>query len=186
MNPDLSSESNDWYTPPKLVESFRRVMGTIELDPCSNAVAQIYIKAAAWCGPGSPNRGDGLGLAPWLSMWPESSPVGVLLNPPGGKIGRESSAQVWLREYVDHFHNGYIRELCFVGFNPEWVRRSEDELGSAVLCIPRERLRFWHVVDGKLVESKQPTKWNTLAYWGPNKDRFREEMKEWGPCYVQL
>ena len=38
----------EWYTPSQYVESARKVMGCINVDPCSSDVAQKVIRAAAY------------------------------------------------------------------------------------------------------------------------------------------
>ncbi len=40
-----SKETVEWYTPGRYVELARQVMGSIDLDPASNELAQTWIKA---------------------------------------------------------------------------------------------------------------------------------------------
>jgi hypothetical protein len=70
----LRSYSGDpeYYTPSTWVERARNVLGTIDLDPASNEVAQRTIKATTWFDKES----DGL-QQPWRgNIW---------LNPPYGR-----------------------------------------------------------------------------------------------------
>ena len=60
---------SEYYTPPPVAEMAREVMGSIDLDPCSNKYAQKYIKAKEfWT-----KKDDGLSKEWFGNVW---------LNPP--------------------------------------------------------------------------------------------------------
>ena len=42
----MSSNTDEWYTPPAIMEAIRAVLGRIDLDPCTNAIANETVKAA--------------------------------------------------------------------------------------------------------------------------------------------
>lgn len=78
----ISSLSNDigwreektveWYTPQRYIEMAREVMGTIDLDPASNAIAQEWIKARVFYS----QEEDGLSQEWFGNVW---------INPPYGR-----------------------------------------------------------------------------------------------------
>lgn len=70
-NSHHSSEDNEHYTPPDYVEAARALMGSIDLDPASNALANQSVKAATYYSR-STNGFD--------KEWSGN----VWLNPPGG------------------------------------------------------------------------------------------------------
>ena len=43
-----NSGENEWYTPSRFIESARIVMGTIDLDPASSALANENVKASTY------------------------------------------------------------------------------------------------------------------------------------------
>lgn len=150
-----SSASNEHYTPPAIVEACRSAMGAIDLDPCSCELAQEVVKAeyyyshsALFLGWGDPEAHE---------------PARVFLNPPGGLIdprtlqpakpgtrGAKSSLAVYWAKLWNEWQIGNVSEACFVCFNLEVLRTTQDpELGSApCLDFPivylRERPKYWN------------------------------------------
>ena len=74
--PVAERDSNDWHTPAKYIEAVRSVLGSIDLDPFSSALANETVKADRFLTVAD----DALGDAPWCV-----SPVTAFLNPPYGK-----------------------------------------------------------------------------------------------------
>lgn len=179
--PQLSSKSNEHFTPAVVVEAARRVLGRIDLDPASCAKANKRIGAIRYFG----KRQDGL-RQEWRGK--------VLLNPPGGKVKRvgdrwvpigagpgESSMRVWWNRLVGAWQSGHVTEAIFIGFTLEILRTSQAcalPVQAFIRCYPRERMAFG---------GDQPTHANILVYLPPKGDatalkRFRAEFGEIGLC----
>jgi hypothetical protein len=128
----LSSESDEHYTPPAIVEPARRTMGGIDLDPFSCALANTVVNATEFYS-GDIGAKSGF-LDPWHGR--------VFCNPPGGKVGRDSSQAVaWrkmMRESID----------CgiFVCFNLGFLQVSQSGIGPYPLdfpiCYPSKRVAY--------------------------------------------
>jgi len=85
-----SSASDEWYTPPNYIELARQVLGWIDLDPASSAVAQQWIQATTYY----TLRDNGL-EQPWEGrMW---------LNPPYG-----SQVHQWTGKAVQAYRYGPV------------------------------------------------------------------------------
>lgn len=92
-----SSQSNEWYTPPSIIEKARRVLGGIDLDPASNETAQRWIKANRYYGQAE----DGMQQS-WhcSTMW---------LNPPyGQKRPGVYGASAWLEKLHQEYQAGNV------------------------------------------------------------------------------
>ncbi len=131
-------DRNAWGTPPHIIELARDLMGSIGLDPASNAKAQdTVVKAAFWCGLDHPasNMRDGLAVE-WggLNVW---------LNPPYGRG--------LVLPFVRKLLASRVREACVL------VNATvETEAGQLLLdkCnavwFPDHRLKFAHPETGAL------------------------------------
>src|SRR5690349_2600411 len=77
-----SSESNEHYSPPEIVEAARHTLGgEVDLDPASCALANQVVKARCCMSEGALDRD-------WTG--PDGEPAAVWLNPPGGKSDFET------------------------------------------------------------------------------------------------
>lgn len=109
----MSSESNEWCTPPWILDLVRQVFdGAIDLDPCSSALAEPLVQAK-YC---FDQHADGL-----EQRWEGK----VFVNPPFGKVAGQSQQGLFLTKGVDEFHKGHACEVMFllkaaVGY--QWLR----------------------------------------------------------------
>ena len=154
-----SSASNEHYTPPQIVEACRSVLGAIDLDPCSCALAQQVVRAELWIGA------DALRLSWDIGMGGDAphEPGRVFLNPPGGLInpatlepakpgtrGAKSSLAVYWCKLWNEWQAGNVISACFVCFNLEVLRTTQDpDLGCAPaldfpICYFKERPKYWN------------------------------------------
>lgn len=150
-----SSESVEWFTPPDILERARLVMGGIDLDPASCALANTVVKAKEFRqGVGFPDH------KPWRGrVW--LNPPGGDCVEPGGKLTKEgrSAAKVWWRRLVAEYRAGHIEQAMFLGFNLDCLQTTQDSevTGDAILdwplCIPSYRIPFLRAVERVQVAS---------------------------------
>lgn len=120
MIPQHQSISNEHATPIDFLEAEHRVMGGIDLDVASCAIANQQVKATSFF----TKEDDGLSRN-WYGR--------VHCNPPGGKLrwdneamrwvpvpskgSGESSARVWWESMHKRWLGGQFEQGIFVGFN---------------------------------------------------------------------
>lgn len=189
MTAQHSSESNEHYTPKYIVEPVRETLGGIDLDPATTERANRIVKAKRiftaaddglskrWSGtvflnpPGGLCDVDGIrvirrdrrtGRKPCV----ETGDCGL---PPGHKHkGVTSSAVVWWKKLMHEFHEGDVSAAIFVGFSIELLQTAQSlpwrsRPTSHTLCVPKERIPFNRVENGKLVKGAQPTHANVIV-----------------------
>lgn len=147
------------YTPEKYIIAARDVMGGIDLDPASNAMAQEIVKAAAWFDMDQ----DGL-KQQWTGR--------VFMNPP------------YAFPAIDHFitkliesFNGDVDQAIWLTNNntdTKWWQRSAS-VADAV-CFTQGRINFYKP-DGSV---SQPTNGQTFFYFGENGVSFADRFSEFG------
>jgi len=148
-NIQLSSRSNEWYTPSYLVEMARDVLGTIDLDPTSSLIANETVKATKIL-----TKEDNALVCEWSHF-----PVSIYLNSPGGKLNnksltalfwqklmdfREVTALFW-QKLMDFREEGLLEHAIFMGFSLEHIAVTQScsySLGNFPLCVPRRRIKF--------------------------------------------
>jgi hypothetical protein len=140
MTFEHSSDSVEHYTPPAIVEAARLTMGGIDLDPASCAEANEVVKA-----PWFFSR-EGLDRE-WRSrVKPNDGPRRVFLNPPGGKVGKRSSAVVWWEKLINEWLDGNVSQAVYVCFNLEVLNTTQASPSPCLdfpICYFRSRPRFW-------------------------------------------
>ena len=151
---------NEWYTPQEYIESARRVMGAIDLDPASSEVAQERVKAGAFF----TIEDDGL-LQPWQGR--------VWLNPPYA----QPAIQHFMEKVTGEHLKGAIRQAIVLTHNytdTRWFHIGVS--GASAICFTRGRIGFLNP-EGK---KAAPTQGQAFFYYGESTAAFREEFSKYG------
>lgn len=158
---------HNWHTPRPYVEAARRVMGSIDLDPASDPVANTLVQAAKFYTA----EEDGLSM-PWSGN--------VWLNPPyGRRYGKKGpfNLPLWVNRSVEAFREDEIDQaILLVNAFPgaKWF----VPLWDFPICFTDHRIAF---IDGDtLLTQKDPRHFNAFAYLGLDLDRFTEEFDQFG------
>ena len=129
--------SNEWYTPSKYIEAAREVMGTIDLDPASCALANQTVKATTYY----TQEDDGLSKAWYGNVW---------LNPPyksddGQRVSLQSQ---WVRKALQEYTRGNVSKaiLLVTGVTE---RKWFEPLWDYVVCFPNHQVHFKTPEKGK-------------------------------------
>lgn len=167
-----ASGNEAWHTPDDLIELVRAVLGTIELDPASNPVAQERIRAERY----HTIEDDGLAQY-WYGK--------VYLNPPytGGMV--DKFADKLIAEYTD----GHVPEAIWLSNNSTdtaWFARL-SAAASAILFI-RGRVKFWTSDADGNESTGSPLQGQVLVYLGEDPSAFIHECqtRECGRGYLSV
>ncbi|MGL5074483.1 MAG: DNA N-6-adenine-methyltransferase [Waterburya sp.] len=135
-NIQLSSRSDEWYTPSYIIDRVHQVIGLPDLDPASSKTANQTIKAKKYF-----TREDNALLK---THWADR-PVSVFLNPPGGKLGNKSLTAMFWQKLMDLRAEGLLSEAIFMGFSLEHLAVTQSctySVGHFPIVIPAKRIRF--------------------------------------------
>jgi hypothetical protein len=164
-NPQHLSKDDSWCTPPYITHLADLVLNGIDFDPASSEDANEIVGAKDYLSE------DGL-TAEW-------EPGSIYLNPPGGKIGNQSSAVTWWvammerRERSPQFTHG-----IFMGFSLEILQTSQDkgvkDLLEFPMCVPSRRIRFLSTTKE---EQKSPTHSQVISYVPGSEDHTERFMR---------
>jgi DNA polymerase-1 len=155
LAPLLSSASEEWYTPPEILQAVQACLGPIELDPCSNSPTAPNVPAARHY----TTVDDGLAR--------EWSAATVFLNPPYGRV-----IAAWVAKLLAEYAAGRVREaitLVPARTDTAWFR----PLFAHPVCYVRGRLKF----SGSPNAAPFPS---ALVYLGANPERFRQAVLHLG------
>ena len=154
----FNSGNNEWYTPVNIIEAARVAMGSIDVDPASNDIAQQTVKAGTYYTAET----NGLDKE-WVGN--------VWLNPPYASdlIGK------FIDKLVSEKKN-YNQAVVLVNNakETEWFNKIVSI--SSMVCFPKSRVKFY-MPDGK---TGAPLQGQAVLYIGDNTDRFYEAYKEIG------
>lgn len=154
-----NSGQNEWYTPAAFIEAARQVMGGIDLDPASSAIANRTVKATRYFTA----KDDGL-----AQDWPACR---IWMNPP------------YAQPLISQFSNK-IAEAADAGAvaivlvnnatETTWFQRMLKSANA--LCFPQSRVRFLDP-DGN---PGAPLQGQALLYFGSNVSGFTAAFRDFG------
>jgi phage N-6-adenine-methyltransferase len=161
-----SKASNEWYTPKEYIESVRKVLGEIEVDPASSDKANLLIGAEIYY----TKETNGLDKD-WLNK--DGLASKLFLNPPYG--GQE---KIWIPKLINQYNTNKVKEaIILVGAKTE--RKWFQDLWSYTLCFTDFRIHF---IPGEDNDSGKdnPTSGNVFAYLGDRDSVFAQEFEQYG------
>ncbi len=159
-----SKETVEWYTPGRYVELARQVMGSIDLDPASNELAQTWIKAKTFYSVAD----DGLS-APWYGR--------VWLNPPYADASR------WIDKAISEYDSGNISEAVLLvkpADGASWYQRLNKRFPR---CGVNHRIKF---MDKDGIAQPRPAHGNAFFYLGQDVSFFGEVFGQIGTITVPM
>jgi phage N-6-adenine-methyltransferase len=150
----------EWYTPVEHLERARRVLGVIDLDPASSAIAQERVKAAQYY----TRESNGLARR-WRGR--------VWLNPPYAQPAIEDFIDKLIKETA----TACTVEAILLTHNytdTAWFHKAAQ--AAALICFTRGRIAF----EAPTGERAQPTQGQAFFYFGPNRSAFVSEFADVG------
>lgn len=186
-NAQHSNASSEWYTPASIVCAAHDTLSIIDLDPCSNAIANSHVDAQCYFDV----EMDGLSM-PWGTTQHRNN---VFLNPPGRTIGHNSKsagAMIWWTKLMAEIIAGNVARAIYVAYSVEQIQQSVtnfDRTGippmtSHPICFPRRRLRYLREVNGELVAGPSPTHSSAIVGVGVDLRKFINAFSEIGPVMI--
>jgi phage N-6-adenine-methyltransferase len=152
--------NHEWYTPAEYVERARRVLGVIDLDPASSALAQEIVNATRYFS----EEDDGLRQEWHGRVW---------LNPPYNQPAIEQ----FIDKLVEETAAGRTTQAILLTHNSTdttWFHKAATS--AAGLCFTRGRIAF---VDTE-GERAAPPQGQTFFYFGQDTQAFEFEFSEVG------
>lgn len=119
--------NDQWYTPPEYIESVRRVLGRIDLDPTSNELANSVVQAKRFI----TEEEDALSVSPWG----DGVDTRVFMNPPYSK------PKPFVDRIVSEWQEGAIAKaiiLLNLSTSTQWWQ----QLWDFPICFCRKRIKF--------------------------------------------
>lgn len=155
-----STGNFEWYTPKEYIEAARQVMGTIDLDPASCAIANEVVQADTYY----TIEQDGL-TKPWKGR--------VWLNPPYA----DGLIQQFANKLKAHIDSGDISEAIVLVNNTtetNWFNTFVSCASAIVFTKGRVKFYFPNRQIGN------PLQGQAVLYCGPHPERFLEVFKAFG------
>lgn len=170
-----SSESNEWYTPPDIIEAAREVMGSIDIDPASCLLAQQIVKAKVYY----TIEQNGFNKQWNGNLW---------LNPPYGKKNKTKGilgASDWiLKASTDYYEQRNVQQACILARGDS---NGVKLLSKNYIFCDCERIYF---LDSGGLVGDRPVPGTRIFYLGQNQEKFASRFKYFGtilkPYYEKL
>lgn len=153
-----SHKSVEWFTPVSYIELVKEVIGEIDLDPASNALANSWIKAKRYF--------DGVEKDGLKEDWTARS---IFLNPPYSKTNGKSNQAVWSEKMCEEYLLGNFDEGILLVNNTAGYKWFEFLWLQVYTCCVRERIRFIKE-DGTV--GGQAKRGQVFCYFGENPEKF--------------
>ena len=164
------TKSNEWYTPSLYIEAARKVLGCIDLDPASCALANETVKATRYF----TKMDDGLAQA-WSGKTWLNPPYSLEGTPRGMVSPRESIVKLWIQRLIAEYKGGHVSEaILLTKADPK--QRWFQPLWEFLICFVPGKILFNRPdapPEGHMFGS-------CLIYLGPNEERFIEVFSELG------
>lgn len=152
-----NSHNSEWFTPKKYIDSARKVLGNIDIDPASSEEANKIINADKYF----TETDNGLQQTWTGKIW---------LNPPYDNVAK----------FVDKLVNSDIEEAIVLVNNATetgWFARLAER--ASAMMFHTGRLSFIREgIDGE--EKSKPMQGQVFIYIGENPDTFIEEFSQYG------
>lgn len=161
LQPKVSDKKSDnWYTPPHIVELVVLILGEIDLDPCAENGKKIPARSHYTINE------DGLSKQ-WHGR--------VFLNPPYSCPGK------WIAKLTEEITTGRVTEAIALvpgATDTNWL---SPVLKTQPVCFWKGRIKFLDTNYEPKLPARQS---HVLIYWGNNSARFEEIFDAYG--VVQL
>ncbi|MCL2447879.1 MAG: hypothetical protein FWD17_02905 [Polyangiaceae bacterium] len=202
------SESNEHYTPAEIVESARRVLGRIDLDPASSEVANAVVQAAqfftyedngyrhCWSGtvflnpPGGRSDNQERPVPPGCGNPGHKNAGRCGLPAPHTHSGVESNAAKWWTKLASEWQAGRVSAATFIMFSLEQLQTLQLGTPPGPLdfprCYPRRRVAY-RTPGGGI--GKSPTHASAIFLVSSEREaieRFHREFEGYGRVEVPV
>ncbi len=161
--PPRDTTPDDFYTNPMIIEAARRVLGCIDLDPASHAIANRNVKATTFYSA----TDSGLERKWFGNVW---------LNPPFSQWAS------WVPKIVSEWRSGRVSQMLILcatrTLTAQYFRPINQN--SDCLCIIHGRIPFWGGLAGT------PDDGHAVFYFGQNLSSFNTEFACLGTVYQTL
>jgi ParB family chromosome partitioning protein len=153
----------EWYTPEIYVEASREVMGSIDTDPASSAIANKIVEAEQFY----TQKQNGL-----TKKWAGN----VFLNPP--------YKQPEVSEFTNKLSNDYMvgeinQAILLTNNSTDTTWWQDAAQNAAVICFTSGRISF-NNKEGEQMNS--PTTGQTFMYFGNRIEKFKKVFSDIGWC----
>lgn len=154
--PERETTGDDYYTNEKIIERARKVLGTIDLDPASHAVANRVVKAKRFFTIAQ----DGLRQQWGGNVW---------LNPPFSQWAK------WIPKILMELRSDRITQMCVLcAMRTTTSQQFTDLLVSCdAIGITKGRIAFW----GPRATGS-PDDGHAVLYFGKDQDKFADLFRD--------